>query len=149
MTPGRVVVGGEALVDLVPAGDGTYAAREGGVPYNVALSLARLGVPTAFLSRTSTDAFGERLLARLAPYQRVVFVSGDVHYSCCVRLDYWRYDQTAPTAPPTTSSTSTMNTPTCPASSTRASWSPPPATPAAVSPRSPKRSVCSCPLVSA
>ena len=22
----------------------------------------------------------------------MVFVSGDVHYSCCLRLDYWRYD---------------------------------------------------------
>ncbi|MQA16913.1 MAG: carbohydrate kinase [Pseudonocardiaceae bacterium] len=63
--PGRVVVGGEALVDLVPAHDGTLAPRLGGGPFNVAVALGRLGVPSTFLSRLSTDAFGEALLARL------------------------------------------------------------------------------------
>lgn len=65
MATGRVVVGGEALVDLVPAPGGTLAPRLGGGPFNVAVSLGRLGVPTAFLSRVSTDALGRRLLARL------------------------------------------------------------------------------------
>lgn len=37
----------------------------------------------------------EGLLERLAPYRRVVFISGDVHYSCCLKLDYWRYDPEA------------------------------------------------------
>jgi fructokinase len=65
-----IVVGGEALVDLVP-GPGTrdpsgpLQPRWGGGPYNVALALGRLGVPTRFLSRMSTDAFGEAMLARL------------------------------------------------------------------------------------
>ncbi len=63
--PGRVAVGGEALVDLVPAGDGTLAPRLGGGPFNVAVTLGRLGIPATFLSRVSTDAFGEQLLARL------------------------------------------------------------------------------------
>lgn len=39
--------------------------RLGGGPYNVALAAGRLGVPTAFLSRVSTDRFGEALLRRL------------------------------------------------------------------------------------
>lgn len=68
-----VVVAGEALVDLVPApraGDPTDPLRPllprlGGGPYNTALALARLGVPTAFCSRISTDPFGAALLARL------------------------------------------------------------------------------------
>ena len=42
------------------------APRLGGGPYNVALAAARLGVPTAFLSRLSTDAFGDALAHRLA-----------------------------------------------------------------------------------
>lgn len=61
----RVVVGGEALVDLVPTPDGTLAPRLGGGPFNVAVTLGRLGVPTTFLSRVSTDAFGDQLLDRL------------------------------------------------------------------------------------
>lgn len=68
-----IVSGGEALVDLVPAGAGEpgrstvdlLAPRLGGGPYNVALAAARLAAPTAFLSRVSTDRFGDALLARL------------------------------------------------------------------------------------
>lgn len=66
-----IVVGGEALVDLVPSGSleesglPLLAPRLGGGPYNVALSAGRLGIETAFLSRVSTDPFGEALLERL------------------------------------------------------------------------------------
>jgi len=66
-----IVVGGEALVDLVPGEpsteDGLRALlpRLGGGPYNVALAAGRLGVPTAFLSRISTDRFGEAMIDRL------------------------------------------------------------------------------------
>jgi fructokinase len=64
-------VGGEALVDLVPApatGAGELGALLpllGGGPYNVAVTLGRLGAPVRFLSRLSTDAFGDALLERL------------------------------------------------------------------------------------
>lgn len=69
-TPGRVVVGGEALVDLVPTDRGgdplaPLAPRLGGGPYNTAVGLGRLGVPVTMLTRLSTDAFGDALLARL------------------------------------------------------------------------------------
>ncbi|MBK1785435.1 carbohydrate kinase family protein [Prauserella cavernicola] len=62
-----IVSGGEALVDLVPAESTVdlLAPRLGGGPYNVALAAARLGVPTAFLSRVSTDRFGDALVERL------------------------------------------------------------------------------------
>jgi len=62
---GAVVVGGEALVDLVPASDGTLAPRLGGGPLNTAVAAARLGAPVAFLSRVSTDSFGDAVLAHL------------------------------------------------------------------------------------
>ncbi len=65
MIAGAVVVGGEALVDLVPTPDGTLAPRLGGGPLNTAVAAARLGAPVAFLSRVSTDSFGDAVLARL------------------------------------------------------------------------------------
>lgn len=66
-----IVVAGEALVDLIPGGSSdewglpSLVPRLGGGPYNAALSAARLGVPTSFFSRVSTDPFGEALLRRL------------------------------------------------------------------------------------
>lgn len=57
-----IVVCGEALIDLVPSGAGSYGARPGGSPANVAVGLGRLDVPVALLARLSTDPFG-RLLA--------------------------------------------------------------------------------------
>ncbi|GLY69215.1 fructokinase [Amycolatopsis taiwanensis] len=86
-----IVVGGEALVDLVPgdfkgvwglapsrgvgaeppqdimdSGLRALVPRLGGGPYNVALAAGRLGAPTAFLSRISGDRFGQALRERLA-----------------------------------------------------------------------------------
>jgi fructokinase len=60
-----IVVAGEALIDLVPQGPGALASLRpalGGGPYNTAVALGRLGSPTAFCSRVSSDAFGEALL---------------------------------------------------------------------------------------
>lgn len=63
-----IVVAGEALVDMVPVGDdelAPLAPKLGGGPYNVAVALGRLDVPTSFLSRVSSDHFGEQLVKRL------------------------------------------------------------------------------------
>jgi fructokinase len=66
-----ILVGGEALVDLVPApttapGElGPLLPLPGGGPYNVAITLGRLGAPVRFLSRLSTDGFGDALCDRL------------------------------------------------------------------------------------
>ncbi|MEU6095612.1 carbohydrate kinase [Streptomyces sp. NPDC047079] len=60
-----IVVAGEALIDLVPREAGALALLQpalGGGPYNTAVALGRLGSPTAFCSRLSSDAFGEALL---------------------------------------------------------------------------------------
>jgi fructokinase len=65
-----VTVIGEALVDLVPAGDssnsGLWRAAPGGSPANVAVGLARLGVPTRMGVRLSADVFGRALRRHLA-----------------------------------------------------------------------------------
>jgi fructokinase len=60
-----IVVCGEALIDVIQNGDGTQRATPGGGPFNTARALARLGVPTAFLGRLSTDAFGRQLAGSL------------------------------------------------------------------------------------
>ena len=62
----RVVVAGEALVDLVPDAAGHLRPLPGGSPLNVAVGLGRLGLPTGYLGPLSRDAFGDLLAARLA-----------------------------------------------------------------------------------
>jgi fructokinase len=57
---------GEALVDLVgQRGGRTFSAHPGGSPANVALGLARLGVPVTLKTRLGRDAFGEMIAAHL------------------------------------------------------------------------------------
>lgn len=48
-------------MDMIDGGDGTRRAMPGGGPFNTARALARLGVPTAFLGRFSSDVFGREL----------------------------------------------------------------------------------------
>lgn len=85
-TPGsrpEVVCLGEALVDLVPAGEPlTYTAQAGGAPANVAAALARLGRRSALIGRVGDDAFG-RLLARTLEECGVsaAFLQVDAHAS--------------------------------------------------------------------
>jgi fructokinase len=61
-----IVVCGEALIDLVPSADGRQRGTPGGGPFTTARALARLGIPTQFLGRLSTDAFGQELRDLLA-----------------------------------------------------------------------------------
>lgn len=61
----RIVVAGEALIDLIVSADGTIAAIPGGGPYNTARTIARLQGDVAFLGRISSDGFGRRLRAGL------------------------------------------------------------------------------------
>jgi fructokinase len=58
-----IVVGGEALVDLVDE-HGLLSPVPGGGPFNTAIALGRLGIPVAFLGTLSHDEYGA-LLARL------------------------------------------------------------------------------------
>jgi fructokinase len=58
-----IVVGGEALVDLVDE-RGVLRPIPGGGPFNTAIALGRLGVPVAYLGTLSHDEYGS-LLARL------------------------------------------------------------------------------------
>lgn len=64
-----ILVCGEALVDLfldAPEGaEMTGRAVVGGSPFNVAIGLARLGVPVGFLGAISRDGIGAMLAGRL------------------------------------------------------------------------------------
>ena len=71
MTPRPVISIGEILIDLIaPAGEPLLTAselriREGGAPANVAVALARLGVPSQLRAVVGDDPFGERLVSLL------------------------------------------------------------------------------------
>lgn len=78
-----IVVCGEALMDVFAAGDTPTGlmldARVGGSPLNVAIGLARLAQPVAFLGGLSTGFLGDRLLAALQ--------TEGVATACVARLD--------------------------------------------------------------
>jgi fructokinase len=59
-----IVIGGEALVDLV-GDEGSPRPVAGGGPFNTAIAFGRLDVPTSFLGAISRDAYGEMLVERL------------------------------------------------------------------------------------
>jgi fructokinase len=61
-----ILVGGEALYDLVLEGDEELRAHPGGGPFNTARTVARLQEPVAYLGRLSTDRFGATLRRMLA-----------------------------------------------------------------------------------
>ncbi|MEP7048332.1 MAG: PfkB family carbohydrate kinase [Ilumatobacteraceae bacterium] len=60
-----IVVGGEALVDLVIDPDGSVTATLGGGPFNAARTIGRLGSDVVFLGALSHDRFGTLLHDRL------------------------------------------------------------------------------------
>lgn len=59
------IVAGEALVDLASTDAGQLRPTPGGSPYNAAIGLGRLEVPTGYLGALSSDAFGRWLTAGL------------------------------------------------------------------------------------
>ena len=60
-----ILVGGEALVDLVVGDGDEVGAHLGGGPFNCARTLGRLEQPVAYLGRVSSDRFGARLREQL------------------------------------------------------------------------------------
>ncbi|NUU21493.1 MAG: carbohydrate kinase [Streptomycetaceae bacterium] len=81
MTTGRITVLGECVADAFvadtrEAGELGLRVLPGGGPANTAVALARLGTPTRFLGRISTDVFGSLFRTRLA--------SSGVDLSACV-----------------------------------------------------------------
>jgi fructokinase len=63
---------GEALIDFIPLehhnhpGTPCFLPSPGGSPFNTAISLARLSVPTGFLGKLSRDFFGDMLADTLS-----------------------------------------------------------------------------------
>jgi fructokinase len=60
-----IVVGGEALFDLVPHAVGELRAHAGGGPYNTARTLGRLEQDVHYLGTLSDDGFGAQLRDQL------------------------------------------------------------------------------------
>lgn len=73
MLPAKPVLAiGEVLIDLIASDEatsledaGSFVARPGGAPANVAVALARLGIPSAFCGVIGSDPFGARLRSTL------------------------------------------------------------------------------------
>ncbi len=53
----KVWVLGDAVVDLLPEGDGRLLQCPGGAPANVAVGVARLGGNSGFIGRVGDDPF--------------------------------------------------------------------------------------------
>src|SRR4029077_6029225 len=59
--PAVIVVGGEALVDLIEDGEHRLRPVPGGGPFSAAIAVGRLGVPVAFFGTLSSDGYGSLL----------------------------------------------------------------------------------------
>lgn len=59
-----ILVAGENVIDLVPAPRGRLRPTCGGGPANTAVTLARRGVPTAFVGAVGGDHFGRQVWRR-------------------------------------------------------------------------------------
>lgn len=55
---GKIWVLGDAVVDLLPDGEGRLLQCPGGAPANVAVGVARLGGDSGFIGRVGDDPFG-------------------------------------------------------------------------------------------
>jgi fructokinase len=75
-----IICCGEALIDFIPTGNNqTYQPCPGGSILNIAVGLGRMEVPVGFLSRLSTDLFGDILEKQLT--------SNQVDLRYCPRVD--------------------------------------------------------------
>jgi fructokinase len=74
-----ILVGGEALYDLVAHADGTLEGHPGGGPFNTARTIGRLRQPVAYLGRLSSDRLG-------ATHERMLVEDG-VDLGATVRTD--------------------------------------------------------------
>lgn len=61
-----IIVAGENVADLIPAGDELLRVTLGGSPANTAVAAARLGATVAFAARFGADAFADQFRSRLA-----------------------------------------------------------------------------------
>lgn len=62
----KIWVLGDAVVDLLPDGEGRLLQCPGGAPANVAVGVARLGGQSAFIGRVGDDPFGRFMSKTLA-----------------------------------------------------------------------------------
>ena len=65
----KIWVLGDAVVDLLPEGEGRLLQCPGGAPANVAVGIARLGGKSAFIGRVGDDPFGRFMHKTLADEQ--------------------------------------------------------------------------------
>ncbi len=81
-----IVIGGDALVDLIDRGQGLFEACPGGSTLNCALAAGQLGSEVLFVSTLSSDSYGDMLANRLAECNIQIRSDGrsDAHTSLAV-----------------------------------------------------------------
>ena len=61
-----IVIGGDAIVDLIDRGQRLFEARPGGSTLNCALVAGQLGSQVLYVSTLSADCYGDLVADRLA-----------------------------------------------------------------------------------
>ena len=61
-----IVIGGDAIVDLIDRERRLFEAFPGGSTVNCALAVGLMGSPVLYVSNISTDSFGDLLVDRLS-----------------------------------------------------------------------------------
>jgi fructokinase len=61
-----IVIGGDAIVDLIDRGKRLFEAYPGGSTLNCALAVGLMGSPVLYVSTLSTDSYGDLLVDRLS-----------------------------------------------------------------------------------
>ena len=85
---------GGAVIDMLNQAQAEKRRNEGKV---VAAHDLESGAEKLEAESWGLEEFGlEKLLARLAGHQRVVILSGDVHFSYAMSMDYWKKGSTKP-----------------------------------------------------
>jgi len=81
----NALVIGEALVDVVDVPGSALRRTPGGSPFNVAIGLARLQIPTALLTSIGADTDGDSLLTDV--WGHVTAWSGESRYGISTNGD--------------------------------------------------------------
>lgn len=79
MSAPMTVVVGEALVDVVTDATGETSETPGGSPLNVAVGLARLGVPATLITQVGRDERGDRVVDHVQRSGALVVAAPTVH----------------------------------------------------------------------
>ena len=87
-----IVIGGDAIVDLIDRGQRLFEAYPGGSTLNCALAVGLMGSPVLYVSTISSDSYGDLLVDRLSECN--VRLRPNFRSEACSSLAIVSFDQT-------------------------------------------------------